>query len=158
VRADRVGQVAGVALFRRQRHDFAAIFEDGTGAGRRQGGAADPVGAAHESFARFAQIRRHRERHLSRGGGRGIEQVEIAGLFVNDFSAAGGGVDHGEVVVIGQLFDCFAIIGKQVELAVAIRPEVERVADPCAVDVVGAGCRLRHFLNGVGRGVVEPDA
>ena len=81
---------------------------------------------------------------------RGIEQVQVAGLLVDDLAAAGRGVEHREVVVRGQAASrCFdrGSNAEEVELAVAIGSEVQHAADPHRVDVVGARRRLRHLLD-----------
>ncbi len=85
--------------------------------------------------------------------------MEVAGLFVDDLPAAGRRPENREVVVIGEPLDGlrFPLVGVQVELAVPVRKEVDRVANPHRVDVVRPVRRLRHHLDGFRRRCVEPN-
>ena len=102
--------------------------------------------AAHEARARLAQIGRHADRQLAALAGRRVEQVQVAGLLVDDLAAAGGGVQDREVGVPGELLDRLRlrVVRVQVELAVAVGAEVDRVADPHRIGVVAraAGCGI----------------
>ncbi len=158
VGARSVRQVAGIALLGGHGHDLASVLEHRARARWRNAGVPDVVGPLHEPRARFAEIRRHADGQLLRRPGGRIEEVQPAGLLVDDLPAAGRRLHDREIVVVRDAAHPFRrrVVGVEVELAVAIRAEVDRSANPHRVDVVRASLRLRHLLDPVARGRVEP--
>ena len=84
--------------------------------------------------------------------------MKIAGLFVDDLSAAGGRVHDRKVGVIRELRDLLRgrVVAVDVELTVAVGAEVDLAVEPHRIGVVAASGRLRHVLGRV-RGRVEDD-
>ena len=88
-----------------------------------------------------------------------IEQVQVSRLLVDDLPTSSRCRVDGEVGVPGERADLFRfrVVGVDVELTVPVGPEVERIANPHRVHVVGAPHRLRHLLHLVCAGGVHPD-
>jgi hypothetical protein len=145
VRAGGLGEIARLTLARGHDHDLAAILERRALQVRRAGHVAHVLGIAHPARARLAQVRagRDMEGHIAAAGS---EDVQPPGLLVNDAAVAGAGVDDREVGVLSELLNLRArrIERIQVELAVAVRAEIELRADPHRVEVVAARGGLRH--------------
>ena len=159
VRRHAACDVARVALLGRHRHDFASELEDRPCAGRRDARVADVVGALHEPGPGLAQVRRHGNDEALRGSGGRVQQVQPAGLLVHDLAAARRRLEHREVVVLRDSADLLrrGVVRVDVELAVTVRAEVDRATNPHRIHVVRAVGRLRHLLDGIVRGVVEPE-
>ncbi len=152
------GQVARVALLGRHGDDLAPELEHRPGPARREVGVADVLDALHEPGARLPEVGGHGNREALRRAGGGIEQVQPAGLLVDDLAAPGRRLQHGEIVVLRDPAHLLrrGVVRVDVELAVAIRAEEHGAADPHRVDVVRAIGRLRHLLDRMVPGVVEP--
>ena len=67
-----------------------------------------------------------------------IENVQIAGLFVDELTGPRAHVENGEVRMRSEApkFLRARVVRVEIELAVAIGAEVDRIADPLRVDVV----------------------
>ena len=157
VNAHRAGQVARVSFFRRHGDDLAAEVEHRACARRRQRRVPHVLRAADEARPGLLEIGGDADGQLLTGLRRGIQQVEITGLFVHHVAAAGGEREHGEVVVTRQLRDGFGprLEREQVELAVAVRSEIDRVADPRRIGIVGASRRLGNPVHAMIADVVD---
>src|SRR4051812_21827791 len=85
--------------------------------------------------------------------------MQIARLFVDELPGPCAHVEHGEVRMCGEASNFLraAIVRVDIELAVAIGAEIDRVVDPLRVYVVGASRGLRNLFDGVRRDVVQPD-
>src|SRR6185369_15123605 len=88
-----------------------------------------------------------------------IENVQVAGLLVDELPGSRAHVANGEVLVRGEAANLLRarVVRVDVELAVAIGAEVDGVADPLRVDVVRATFGLRNLFDRMRRDVVQPD-
>ena len=159
VHAGRLRQVAWVALFGRDGDDLAPELEDGPGARRRDRAAEDPLRALGIALPKLGEVGRdadHQSAALALGD---VEEVERAGLFEDDPSGPGRGREDREILEVGQLLDGLgcAVEREEVELAVAVGPENDALADPHRIDVVRAPLGLGHLLDAVVLGVEDPD-
>ncbi len=159
VRARGLGEVSRVALFRGHGHDLAPHLEDSSRSGRRDVGAPEKFRTFDVTRPGLLEIGRHADREIADLAGRDVIGVNCPGLLEDDGAVAGGGSDDGEFGVAGQLHDLFAagVESEEIELAVAVGPEVHRVADPHGIGVVAAVFRLRDLLGAVIRKGVKPD-
>ena len=157
MRAGGVRDVARVALFDRHGDELAAVLEHGARPGGGELRVADPVRALGPARAQRAEIGGGADLQ-ARGRSPGQRQaVQIAGLLIDDAIAVRGGRQHREVGVRGDLAHGFGarVVREQIELAEAVGPEIDRVADPLRADVVRARRRLRDLLDRVRLDVVD---
>src|SRR5262249_38378645 len=125
-------QIPVISFFARHGYDFAPKFKNRARSGWRERGRPDPFRALRPTGSSFHEIRRHAQSDLLCLSARGIEQVNIAALFIGNLSTARSGVHDRKIGVLRQAPDRLLsrIEGVYVELAVAIRPEVKGVPDP----------------------------
>ena len=146
--AGRLGEVARIALLGRHRDDLAAIFEHGPVAAGRDCEVADVLRIACEAGPRLGQVGGHADLEPVRLPLVRVEDVDPAGLLVDQLSGAGRGAGDREGIVIGASGDGFraAIVRIEVELAVAVGEKVDRLADPHRLGVVAAPGGLGDLL------------
>ena len=142
-------EIPRLSLLGRERVDIAARFERRTHAGRRQDGAANHAGDLLELRTRPRKIGIHVDREPLRLARRGVDEMDVPGLFVDDRVRTGRRAHDVEVVVARQLCDLFAarIVAEEVGRSAAIGEEIHRVADPHGCGVVAVD--PRQFLDGV---------
>ena len=162
--AGRAREVARRPLLRRHGDDLAAELEDGARAARRQRSSAHELRALLEARPQLLEIGRRADAQALALPGPGVEQVDPASLLEGDPRAFGAALgargQHREVGERSELthLAAGAIEREQVDLAGAIGPEVDAVADPHRVDVVRSIRGLRHLRHRLRGEVVEPDA
>ena len=77
--------------------------------------------------------------------------MQVAGLLIDDLAISCRRVQYWKIRMLGELLEAFRfeIERENVELAVAVGTEVDRVAHPQCIGIVTSFNRLRYFLNGV---------
>jgi hypothetical protein len=67
-----------------------------------------------------------------RFAGRRIDEIDVAGLFVNDCVSAAGSSHDVEVIVMGKLFDLLGrgVVREKIGDEITIREEVDGIAKP----------------------------
>ncbi len=139
----RPGQVADVAFFGRHGQDLAAGLEDGPGAVRRQAGRRDAAADFDVVRPDLGQVALQRDGN-GRGPARGrVEEVQGAELLDDDAAGAGRGRLEVQAAVRQGLVDLFRgrVVDEERHGALAVGQEVDLVADPERVRVVGVLAR-----------------
>ena len=139
VGARAVGQVAGRSVLDRHAEDVAARGEGGALRLRAERVAGDSVRRRDPAWPAGELVRRHVHGDGARAAGGSVEDLERAGLLVDDppVRLVGAGPTHVPPVLFGELLD-FArgrVVGVEVQRAVTVGREVDRVADPHRVAV-----------------------
>src|SRR5579883_2946483 len=139
--AGRMGEIADIALFGGYGEDLAAGLDEHALAG---GGDAE-IGHAGGDILPA----RHHPGEVAGGGdgydvllaGFGIELVNVAGLLEDHGVGAGVEGFHVEIGEVGELGELlrFGVVGPDIGDAIAIGDEVDGVADPGGVHVLGVG-------------------
>ncbi len=150
-RAGGIGEVAGVAFLGGNGEDFAVRLKSGADSGGRKGGILNffrwEVGAVGYQVGQFAV---NLDGNDAVGVGSGIEQVNRAELLIDKAAGACLHRFQVEAVVGNSLCDllCRDVVSEQRDGSVAVGEEVDRVARPDGVGVVGV---LSGHLNEVKR-------
>ena len=149
MRARALAEISVVTFFRRHAENLPARFEGCAHARRGERRVTDHADYFLELRARPGQVAAHLDVESARLPCLCIEQMHIARLFVDDRVGAGGGVHHVKVVVTSKLSELLRIraVSKEVDHVIAIREEVDRVADPHRIGVVTVG--PGKFLDGM---------
>src|SRR4029079_13743508 len=137
--------------------DLAPIFKSRSHAGWRDRGVAHVVATLHEARSCLPEIGGHADGEFATVARRcRIENVQVAGLLVDELPGSRAHVENGEVLVRGEAANLLRarVVRVDVELAVAIGAEVDGVADPLRVDVVRATFGLRNLFDRMRRDVV----
>ena len=145
--AGGVGQVAGRTVLGRDGEDVAASGEGGPLRFRTEREAGHLVRRRNPAGTTGELVRRHVDGDGARGAGAEVEDLERTGLLVDDAPVrlVGAGPTHVPLVLVRELGELARIdlVGIQVQRAVPVRGEVDRVADPHRV-AVGA-LVVRHL-------------
>src|SRR5262245_52707255 len=100
--SDCVRQVAGVAFFGWQCHHFTPKTHDDACARRRQGYAAHKIDALGVPRPQLKQVSRYTNRNFLAFAFLGVEEMQIASLFINDFPVTRRSVEHRKVLVLSE--------------------------------------------------------
>ena len=112
--------------------DIAACLEGRAHAGRRQHGAANHGGDLFHLGTRPRKIGGHLDREPLRLARRGVDEMDVPGLLVDDRVRTRRRAHDVEVVVPRQLRNLFGarVIAEEIGGAAAVGEEVHAVADP----------------------------
>ncbi len=153
------GQIANIAFFGRHGEDLAAGGKDRPGAGRGEGGGLDLLGLdLLEVGSDFRQIARNADVQRLAAAGTEVEQAQRTELFIDDGPGPCRGRFNVQAVIGDDLRDVFGVgvVGKERDRAVAVGEEVDGVANPQGIEVVGIVPWNLRLETGVGE-VGNPD-
>ncbi len=122
MRARALRQVSKVAFFGRHGEDLTACFEGGASAGRRECRIANHARDFFELRAGPGQIARHFDVELLRLTRLGIDEIDVARLFVNNCIRARRSSHDVEIFMMRNLCQLLSVsaISKQVVCVIAI--------------------------------------
>jgi len=137
------GQVADIPLVGGDGHDLAAGLEHGPHACGRQAGVADRARGLHPAGPHLGEVAPQGDGHPLAARRLQVVQVQTAELLVGDGAGPGRGALEIEALVLDDLADLAGggVVGKERERAVPVGEEVDRVAHPHGVVVVGVVAR-----------------
>jgi hypothetical protein len=126
VRTDGVCDVPNIPFFGRHRHDLASKIENDSRTRRRGMRPSYVTRTLHITRASLHKVRGNTDPDQRALGLHGIENVNSAGLFVNDAACAGLCREHREIRVGRKLFNCLGarIERKEVEFSIPIGAEI----------------------------------
>ena len=138
MRARALGEVAVVALLSRDSENIAARFERRPNSRRRERRVADHCDYFLELRARPRQIAGDFDVESLRPFCLCIDEINVAGLLVNNGVRPCRRCHDVKVIVMGELFDLLrvATVGEQVHCVIAVREKVDRISNPHREGVV----------------------
>ena len=156
LRGDGLRQVTHIALVGRHGDNFATELKGHARTGWGQRRIADVFRALHKTWPRHGEIGADADRELVGNAGFRVEHMQITGLLIDNLAAARRRIQHRKIGVARQLANFLAagIEGINIEFAIAIGAEINRVTHPDRVHIVGATGRLRNLF-GAAIGKIE---
>ena len=138
MRARTLREVSVIALLSRHGENLAARFECRPNSRGRERRVADHADYFLELGARPRQIAGYFDVELLRLFCFCIDEINVAGLLVNNGVRPCRRRHDVKVIVMGELFDllCVATIGEQVHCMIAVREKVDRISNPHREGVV----------------------
>ena len=154
-----LGEIAIVTFLARQGDDLAAELEGRASACRRHRNVTNPFGALDPAGAEFDEIGGNLQLETRRGLSRGVIHVQVTGLFIDNAFAPGRCLEDREILVLRQPPDRArgAAVSVEVELTVAVGPEIELIAQPAGVGIIAARTGLGDGFDFMGFDIEQED-